>query len=161
MCDVRLLDHGLWNTLAREIGAKRTEPWRLGVALRHSTADPDAYVVQAAITACHDLAPTWRQTSWAAIVSWYDVLLRVDDTPVVRLNRAAAIGELHGPAAGLTEMEDLRGLQGYLPYVAGRAELLARAGRLPEARRAYRAALALPTNAATRRALTTRLAELA
>lgn len=132
----------------------------LGVALRHSTADPDGYVVQAAIAACHDLAPTWQQTNWAAIVSWYDVLLRVDDTPVVRLNRAAAIGELRGPEAGLAEMDHLRGLDGYLPYVAGRAELLARAGQVAPARLAYRAALALPTNTATHRALRTRLAEL-
>ena len=133
----------------------------LGVALRHSTAGPDSYVVQAAIAACHDLARTWEETNWEAIVSWYDVLLVVDDTPVVRLNRAVAIGELHGAPAGLVEMDQLEGLDGYLPYVAGRAELLARAGEIANARKAYQDALALPTNAATRRALMNRLEELA
>lgn len=73
----------------------------LGIALRHFTAAPDPYVAQAAIAACHDLAPTWEQTDWPAIVSWYDVLLRVEDSPVVRLNRAVAIGELRGAQAAL------------------------------------------------------------
>lgn len=132
----------------------------LGTALRHSIAGPDPFVVQAAIAACHDLAPTWELTNWSAIVSWYDVLLRVSDTPVVRLNRAVAIGELQGPMSALAEMETLDGMDGYLLYVAGRAELLARAGRQPEARKAYRAALTLATNAATKRQLMARYSEL-
>ncbi|TAM66167.1 MAG: sigma-70 family RNA polymerase sigma factor [Microbacteriaceae bacterium] len=131
----------------------------LGVALRHSTGSPDPYVVQAAIAACHDLASTWEQTNWTAIVSWYDVLLRVGDTPVVRLNRAVAIGELRGAAAGLRELDSVQGLGSYLPYVAARAELLARAGRRREASDAYRAALRLPMNAATQRTLRVLLAE--
>ncbi|HTU28038.1 MAG TPA: sigma-70 family RNA polymerase sigma factor [Solirubrobacteraceae bacterium] len=132
----------------------------LGLALRGSVARPDPFVVQAAIAACHDLAPTWEATNWPAIVSWYDVLLTVGDTPVVRLGRAVAIGELHGPDAGLTALETVEGLEGHLPFVAGRAELLARSGRVAEARDAYRAALELPTNAATRRTLAARLDEL-
>lgn len=130
----------------------------LGLALRHSTAAPEPYAVQAAIAACHDLAPTWERTNWAAIVSWYDVLLRVEDTPVVRLNRAVAVGELRGAEAGLDELEGISGLSRYLPYQASRAEMLARAGRLSQAGDAYRAALLLPTNAATRRTLMARLA---
>ncbi len=121
----------------------------LGIALRHAPPHADPYVVQAAIAACHDLAPTWEQTNWAAVLSWYDVLLRVSDTPVVRLNRAAAIGELRGAHAGLAEFDHIQGLERYLPYVAGRAELLARTGQLLEACQAYRTALSLPTNAAT------------
>jgi RNA polymerase sigma-70 factor (ECF subfamily) len=132
----------------------------LGIALRGSVARPDPFVVQAAIAACHDLAPTWEQTNWPAIVSWYDVLLTVHDTPVVRLGRAVAIGERDGAEAGLVALETIDGLDHHLPYVAGRAELLARSGRVTEARDAYRWALELPTNRATRRTLATRLGEL-
>jgi RNA polymerase sigma-70 factor (ECF subfamily) len=116
--------------------------------------------VQAAIAACHDLAPTWEATNWPAIVSWYDVLLTVGDTPVVRLGRAVAIGERDGPQAGLAALQSIDGLESHLPFVAGRAELLARSGRVAEARDAYRSALELPTNAATRRTLAARLGEL-
>ena len=133
----------------------------LGIALRHPGDRPDPFVVQAAIAACHDLAPTWEATSWPAIVSWYDVLITVTDTPVVRLGRAVAIGELNGPAVGLAALEDIEGLEDHLPFVAGRAELLARCGRIADARAAYRAALELPANETTRRRLTARLAELA
>lgn len=135
----------------------------LGIALRLSTTRPDPYVVQAAIAACHDLAPTWDATNWAAIVSWYDVLLAVHDTPVVRLNRAIAVAELTGPAAGLAEIDaigDLEDVRGYLPLVAARAELLARAGRTDEARTQFRAALATSGNDATKRELSHRLSQL-
>ena len=132
----------------------------LGIALRHGGDRPDAFVVQAAIAACHDLASTWEATNWPAIVSWYDVLLTVADTPVTCLGRAIAIGELHGPAAGLAELEKIQGLENHLPFVAGRAELLARCGRIGDARLAYRAALELPTNEPTRRRLAKRLAAL-
>ena len=59
------------------------------------------YVLQAAIAACHALAPSWEETDWAAIESWYDVLRRIDDGPVVRLNAAVAVAEARGPAEGL------------------------------------------------------------
>lgn len=133
----------------------------LGVALRQPTSTPDPYVVQAAIAACHDLAPTWADTSWAAIASWYDVLLTLTDTPVVRLNRAVARSEVHGPAVGLAELEEIDDLAEYLPYAAARAELLARLGRVDEAQAAFRAALALKGNDATKRELSRRLSELA
>lgn len=135
----------------------------LGIALRLSTTRPDPYVVQAAIAACHDLAATWAATNWAAIVSWYDVLLAINDTPVVRLNRAIAVAELTGPAAGLAEIDaigDLEDVRGYLPLVAARAELLARAGHLDEARTQFRAALATSGNDATKRELSQRLSQL-
>lgn len=135
----------------------------LGIALRLSTTRPDPYVVQAAIAACHDVAPTWDATNWAAIVSWYDVLLAVHDTPVVRLNRAIAVAELSGPVAGLAEIDavrDLEGIRDYLPLTAARAELLARAGRLEEARTQFRAALSSSGNDATKRELSRRLSEL-
>ena len=135
----------------------------LGVALRLSTTRPDPYVVQAAIAACHDLAPSWEETSWAAIISWYDVLLAVHDTPVVRLNRAVAVAERDGPERGLAEIEaivEVGGMPDYLPLAAARAELLARAGRVDEARSEFRTALASPGNDATKRELSRRLDEL-
>lgn len=70
-------------------------------------------MVQAAIAACHALAPDEGGTDWAAVGSWYDVLLTVSDTAVVRLNRAVAIGERDGPAAGLTAVQAVAGLPDY------------------------------------------------
>lgn len=148
-------DRSQWNSAEIETGLRL-----LGTALRRSAEHPDPYVVQAAIAACHDLAPTWAQTNWAAIVSWYDVLLRLEPTPVVRLNGAVALAELRGPDAALVELETIDGLTDYLPWVAARAQLLARAGRNREAQEAYAAALSLPSNDATRRELARQLAEL-
>ncbi len=136
----------------------------LGIALRLSTARPDPYVIQAAIAACHDLAPTWAETSWPAIVSWYDVLLAVHDTPVVRLNRAVALAERDGAESGLAEIDAILaagGMPDYLPLAAARADLLARSGRTDEARAEFRTALALPGNDATKREISRRLDELA
>jgi RNA polymerase sigma factor (sigma-70 family) len=133
----------------------------VGQGLRRSPDRPDPYVVQAAIAACHALAPGYAATDWAAIVSWYDVLLTVHDTPVTRLNRAVAIGERDGPAAGLAEVERVDGLAGYPLWHAARAELLHRLGRTGPAAAAYRSALALGTNRAQRRHLERRLAEAA
>ena len=132
----------------------------LGDGLRRSPEHPDRFVVQAAIAACHDLAPTYETTDWAAVVSWYDVLLTVSDTPVVRLNRAAALAERDGPAVGLVEMDALESLQGYPLWHGSRAELLRRLGRTSKAREAYDAALALDLSQAQRRHLDERRASL-
>lgn len=147
-------DRSLWDR--QEIHAGMS---LLGVALRHPSELPHPYVAQAAIAACHDIAPTWKATNWAAIVSWYDTLVVVADTPVVRLNRAVAIGELEGPLAGLAELKRIAHLTSYLPFVTARAELLARARRDAEARAEFRAAIQLPGNDATKRELARRLAE--
>jgi RNA polymerase sigma factor (sigma-70 family) len=122
----------------------------VGEGLRRTPDRPDPYVVQAAIAACHALAPTSADTDWAAVLSWYDVLLTVTDTPVVRLNRAVAVGERHGPAAALAELDALPGLHGYPLWHATRAELLTGLDRVAEARAAFDAALALPLNDAQR-----------
>ncbi|MEV4050978.1 DUF6596 domain-containing protein [Amycolatopsis sp. NPDC049688] len=100
----------------------------VGRGLRRTPAVPNAYVVQAAIAACHDLAPTYAETQWDAVISWYDVLLTVQDTPVVRLNRAAAVAERDGPAAALALVDALPGLAEYPWWHASRAELLHRLG---------------------------------
>jgi RNA polymerase sigma-70 factor (ECF subfamily) len=120
----------------------------VGEGLRRTPEQPDPYVVQSAIAACHALAPTWADTDWAAVVSWYDVLLTVADTPVARLNRAVAVGELAGPAAGLVEVEAVGDLAGYPLWHAARAELLGRLDRFDEADAAYAAALAIPQDEA-------------
>jgi RNA polymerase sigma-70 factor (ECF subfamily) len=114
----------------------------LDAALRHSPERPDPYVAQAAIAACHAVAPSWAATNWDSIVSWYDTLQAVHDTPVVRLNRAAAVAERDGPEAGLALLDAVSGLEGYPWWHAGRAELLRRTGRLEAARAAADRAVA-------------------
>ena len=130
----------------------------LGVALRRTPARPDRYATQAAIAACHALAATWADTNWRAVVSWYDVLLASNDTPVVRSNRAVAVAERDGAARGLAELEEVDPLPGYAPLEAARGELLFRLERFDEAAEAYRRALALPGNTAQLRHLRKRLA---
>lgn len=115
----------------------------VGEGLRRTPDRPDPYVVQAAIAAAHALAPRWEATAWDAIVSWYDVLLRVHDTPVARANRAAALAERDGPEAGLLELDAVAGLDGYAVAHASRGELLARMGRGADARAAFDRALEL------------------
>jgi RNA polymerase sigma-70 factor, ECF subfamily len=108
---------------------------------------PGPYQLQAAINAVHADAPTLPQTDWPQILALYDQLLSVAPTPVVALNRAVAVGEVHGPAAALALVEGLD-LDGYHLFHATRADLLRRLGRDREAAAAYRRAAALaPTDA--------------
>ena len=114
-----------------------------GAALKRTPHAPNAYAVQAAIAACHALAPSYAQTDWDAVISWYDVLLTVHETPVARLNRAVAIAERDGPAPALTLVDEISGLESYPWWHATRAELLRRLDRPDEARTAYEKAIAL------------------
>jgi RNA polymerase sigma-70 factor (ECF subfamily) len=122
----------------------------VGAGLRRSPDRPDRYVVQAAIAACHALAPSYDETDWDAIVSWYDVLLTLDAGPVVRLNRAAAVAERDGADAGLALVERIQGLEGYALWHATRGVLLRRLDREAEAAEADERAAALPLNEAQR-----------
>ena len=79
-------------------------------------------------------------------MSWYDVLLAVDPSPVVALNRAVAVGERDGPEAGLALLDRVTGLEGYALWHASRAVLLRRLGRGEEAAAADRLADALPVS---------------
>ncbi|MEU7788615.1 DUF6596 domain-containing protein [Amycolatopsis sp. NPDC049159] len=100
----------------------------VGTGLRRTPSAPNPYVVQAAIAACHDLSRSYAETNWTAVISWYDVLLSVQDTPVVRLNRAAAVAERDGPSVALALVDGLPDLADYPWWHASRAELLHRMG---------------------------------
>ncbi|MEH0933447.1 sigma-70 family RNA polymerase sigma factor [Micromonospora sp. CPCC 205558] len=107
---------------------------------------PGAYGVQAAIAALHDEAADVASTDWPQVVALYDVLLALVPSPVVALNRAAAVAMRDGPEAGLALLDELADdprLRGHHPYPAARADLLRRLGRYAEAATAYRDALAL------------------
>jgi RNA polymerase sigma-70 factor (ECF subfamily) len=132
----------------------------VGAALRRTPDRPDPYVVQAAIAACHALAASYADTDWDAVISWYDVLLTVHDTPVVRLNRAVAVAERDGPAAGLALVEEIGDLVGYPWWHATRAELLHRLGQTEPARAAYQQALTLGMNDPQTEHLCRRLTQL-
>jgi RNA polymerase sigma-70 factor, ECF subfamily len=122
---------------------------------------PGPYQIQAAINAVHADAAVAADTDWGQIVTLYDMLLAHAPTPVVALNRAVAVAEVDGPAAGLVAVADLGDrLDGYQPFHAIRADLLARLDRPAEAADAYRTAVALTDNAAERAFLRRRLAEL-
>jgi RNA polymerase sigma factor (sigma-70 family) len=131
----------------------------VGTALRRTPDRPDAYVVQAAIAACHAIAPSYADTDWDAVVSWYDVLLTVHDTPVVHLNRAVAVAERDGPAAGLDLVDAIEDLEAYPWWHATRAELLRRIGEMTGARLAYSRALALDLSEPQREHLRHRLSQ--
>ena len=122
------------------------------------------YALQATIAALHAQAPSAAATDWAQIVGLYDVLLRLEPSPIVELNRAVAVAMHEGPEAGLALVDALleRGeLADYRLAHAARADLNRRLGRPVEARSAYERALQLTRQDAERRFLQRRLAELA
>jgi len=106
------------------------------------------YQAQAAIAALHADARTAAETDWVQIVEWYDELLRITDSPVVRLNRAVAVGEADGPAAGLAALEVV---EPTVPrYAAVQAYLQEKAGEVQHAARLYANAARAATNVAER-----------
>jgi RNA polymerase sigma-70 factor (ECF subfamily) len=148
-------DRGRWD--AAEI-AEGTA--LLDGALRHRRPGP--YQVQAAISACHATAATAADTDWPEIAALYGQLAQLVPSPVVRLNRAVAVGMAEGPEAGLdlvTRLQASGELAGYYLLPATRADLLRRLGREQEAAAAYREALELAPTEAERRFLARRLAE--
>jgi RNA polymerase sigma-70 factor (ECF subfamily) len=149
-------DRSLWNRAQIEEGAAMVER-----ALSSRRFGP--YSLQAAIAAVHCEAPRAADTDWNEIVYLYDVLLRIEHTPVIELNRAVAVAMRDGPAAGLALVDDLlaRGdLAGYRLAHAARADLCRRLGRNADAREAYTRALALTQSEPEQQFLRRRLAEL-
>jgi RNA polymerase sigma-70 factor (ECF subfamily) len=121
------------------------------------------YSLQAAISAVHAEAPSAAATDWAQIVALYDVLARLDPSPVIALNRAVAVAMRDGPAAGLALVERILAggeLADYHLAHATRADLCRRLGRSAEARASYERALDLARQEPERRFLKQRLAEL-
>jgi RNA polymerase sigma-70 factor (ECF subfamily) len=134
----------------------------LDVALRRGQVG--RYQVQAAIAACHVIAPDPADTDWAEIAQLYGRLNELTPTPVIALNRAVAVAMADGPAAGLTlidELEATGALSGYYLLPATRADLLRRLGQKAAAADAYRDAIELATTDVERRYLARRLAETA
>jgi RNA polymerase sigma-70 factor (ECF subfamily) len=116
---------------------------------------PGPFQIQAAIAAVHADADATTATDWSQIVALYDQLHAMRPNAVIALNRAVAIGELRGAAAGLDALDslDVTQLEDYQPYHAAGADLLARAGRRDEAVAAYTRAIELTANQSERRFL--------
>src|SRR5213592_2025976 len=124
---------------------------------------PGPYALQAAIAALHCQAARAEDTDWPQIVRLYDVLERVQPSPVVSLNRAAAVAMVDGPRPALTLVDALAAagdLDRYHLLHSARADLLRRLGSSAEAAKSYARALALVTNDAERRFLERRLSEV-
>ena len=119
------------------------------------------YQLQAMIAACHARAASWEATDWTRIVSLYDRVLEATPSPVVALNRAAAIGMARGPEAGLVALDalDADSLKGYHFLPSARGDFLRRLWRWTEAAACYREALGAVENASERRFLAGRLEE--
>ena len=128
-------------------------------AARLSRSGP--YQLQAAIAACHATASDAERTDWRSIVALYTMLHQEHPSPIVALNRAAAVSFADGPAAALPLVEELSGeLGGYHLLHAARGDILRRLGRVDEALVAYRLAHELAASDSDRRFLDQRVAEL-
>jgi len=149
-------DRSLWDRAQIAEGAALVER-----ALASRRIGP--YTLQAAIAGVHAAAPAAAATDWAQIVGLYDVLVRADPSPVIELNRAAAVAMRDGPAAGLALIDTIleRGdLAGYPLAHSARAELCRRLGKTADARASYERALGLTRQEPQRHFLERRLAEL-
>lgn len=158
--DIVLLDdqdRGRWNQ------AQIQEALRLVDEARGGGAVMGSYTIQAAIAAMHGRAATSADTNWSEIVRLYDELERVHPSPVVSLNRAAAVAMSDGPEQALKLLDALaerRELDGHHLLHAARADMLRRLGRLDEAAGSYSRALSLVGSAGERRFLEGRLREV-
>jgi RNA polymerase sigma-70 factor (ECF subfamily) len=124
---------------------------------------PGPYALQAAITALHCGAARPEDTDWPQILQLYDLLERLQPSPIVELNRAVAVAMVHGPPRALALIDELAAageLDGYHLLHSARADLLRRIGSKGEAVKAYEKALALVTNDSERRFLERRLREV-
>jgi RNA polymerase sigma-70 factor, ECF subfamily len=134
-------DRGAWNR------GLITEGHALVRARLASGQAPGRYQILAAINAVHTDARDVRDTDWSQVIALYDQLVRLDPSPIVRLNRAIAVAELDGPEVALAEIDGLP-LGEYHLFHATRADLLRRLGRSAESRAAYDRAIELAGNTA-------------
>jgi RNA polymerase sigma-70 factor (ECF subfamily) len=114
------------------------------------------YQLEAAVQSAHVVRRRSGGSDWAAIERLYDALSTITDSPVVAINRAIAVAETRGPAAGLAALDALGDdarLADYQPYWAARAGLLARTGEVDAADQAYQRAIGLESDPAVRRFL--------
>jgi RNA polymerase sigma-70 factor (ECF subfamily) len=122
------------------------------------------YQLEAALQSAHVYRRRTGRANWESVVQLYDALLALSGSAVVAINRALAIAETDGAAAGLDAMQAIAGdarLIEYQPYWAARAELLAKTGAHAEARQAYEIAIGLERDPAIRRFLQHRQSTLA
>jgi predicted RNA polymerase sigma factor len=121
------------------------------------------YQLEGALGSAHVHRRRTGQANWEAVVQLYDALLVLCDSPVVAINRALALAEIHGPQAALEAMQKVAAdprLTEYQPYWAARAELMAQTGAYRDAREAYELAIGLERDPAVRRFLQRRLSAL-
>jgi predicted RNA polymerase sigma factor len=120
------------------------------------------YQLEGALQSAHVHRRRTGRSNWDEVLQLYDALLAILPSPVVAINRALAVGEIHGPGTGLAALDaiaaDVR-LTEYQPYWAARAELLAKTGAGAEAHQAYDIAVGLERDPAVRRFLQQRQAE--
>jgi RNA polymerase sigma-70 factor (ECF subfamily) len=134
-----------------------------GLELSHEAAangPAGPYTVQARIAAVHAAAASAAETDWERIVRLYEWLAEVAPSPIVELNRAAALAMRDGPEVGLGLIDAIEGLDTYQPLHGARADLLRRLGRSEEAAAGYERALAMTSNPVEMRFIERRLAEL-
>lgn len=151
-------DRSRWDREAIEDGLAHLE-----AALRRGRPGPGPYALQAAIAAKHADASSFEETDWAEVVALFDLLLAVTGSPVVALNRAAAIAMRDGPGPALAIVDELATeprLESHHLLHSTRADLLRQLGRRDEAVAAYRLARSLDQNESERRFVERRIAEL-
>jgi RNA polymerase sigma factor (sigma-70 family) len=120
------------------------------------------YHLQAGIASCHALAPTYAETNWEQILGHYDILLEKNHSPIVALNRAVAVAMVHGPQAGLDEIDrfkELPPMKAYYLLHGTQAELYRKLGNRETAKKLYEKALQLTGTAPERRLISKRIEE--
>jgi len=145
-------DRRRWDGAAVAEGAAR-----LGEAVRLSGGAAGPYQLQAHLAACHSTARTWADTDWDRIIGLYDLLLARSASPVVALNRAVAVTERDGPAAGLAALDGIDGLGRSHLWHAARGDALGALGRADEAAGELAVAAELAPTEPERRLLARRL----
>ncbi len=149
-------DRAKWDRAAIARGFQHLELAAKGSALSR-------YHLEAGIASLHAMAQSFEQTDWRSIVELYDQLVEIDNSPIVRLNRAVVLGCWKGPEVGLAAVDqstDKEALQGYHYYHAVRAEFLIRLGRKAEAADCLHQAISLAGNETERLFLSRKLTSL-